>query len=84
MSINKHLLLSAETLLRNGVFFFSPSGTPTTHTYTDAFRLVSDLSGSDSLTGVDVGLTHAKDVASGKGMKGDREGGMLGSALPPL
>ena len=37
-----------------------------THTSTH-YSVLSDLSRSDSLTGIDVGLTHARDVATEKG-----------------
>ncbi|TNN59349.1 hypothetical protein EYF80_030452 [Liparis tanakae] len=39
--------------------------------------------GSDSLTGIDVGLTHAGDVANVDGMRATRRQGCSGSSQTP-
>lgn len=48
------------------------------------FPVLSDLSSSDSLTGRDVGLTHARDVANGEETREAEREGCWGSGLPPL
>lgn len=52
--------------------------------HTRALLFFSDLSRTDSLTGRDVGLTHARDVADREEKREAEREGCWGSGLPPL